>query len=368
MMRLSAVLSAVLALAACGEPASSPVAPEVPGEHETGPVSETRCTSTGSRGQCFVTLPPDETDVLVPGISFDGLIASWNADTPPGAYVEVFARVRVAGAWSDEFVMGVWANEAWTDETGASIERHSVEGQRNAWGVVHTDTLVLTDPADAARLRVARHGGATVSRLAIAVALTGADDDGGDARDDGGGLAWGALVDVPSRSQFAFDEGQAWCSPTSTSMVLGAHARALGEPDVDASVPEAAAGTWDAVYEGNGNWPFNTAFAHTRGLVAEVGWFGAMAQLEPWLAAGVPVVVSARWGPGQLPDAYISETSGHLLVIRGFNEAGDVLVNDPAAPLAEVSRTYDRQHLRDAWMRGSGGVAYLMWVGERPLF
>ena len=38
----------------------------------------------------------------------------------------------------------------------------------------------------------------------------------------------------------------------------------------DRPVPEAAAGTYDWVYRGTGNWPFNTAWAADRGLDAFV--------------------------------------------------------------------------------------------------
>ena len=63
--------------------------------------------------------------------------------------------------------------------------------------------------------------------------------------------------------------GEAWCSPTSTSMVLGYY-DALPPPSPTASCPPghpapwvdyAARRTYDAAYEGTGNWPFNTAYA-----------------------------------------------------------------------------------------------------------
>ncbi|MCK6502251.1 C39 family peptidase [Myxococcota bacterium] len=321
---------------------------------------QSTCVATSSRARCTVIDPGDhagdiETEDLVPGIRFDAAVPSWNAETPPGSWIEVQLAVRVDGTWTDWYELGKWASG---DDT---IERQSVEGQSDAWGRVYTDTLVLSRPADAARLRVVRHGDATVSRLALAVADQGARDD------DEGGRAWGTELDLPDRSQMEFSAGEAWCSPTSVSMVLGFHADRLGDPGIDVTVPDAADATWDAVYEGNGNWPFNTAFAATRGLSAEVGWLGAMSQVEPWIAAGHPVVISAAWEAGELDDAAISSTDGHLLVVRGFTADGDVAVNDPAASSDDgVARVYDRQQLEDAWLGGSGGVVYLIWEGPRP--
>ena len=80
------------------------------------------------------------------------------------------------------------------------------------------------------------------------------------------------------------------------------------------------------------------------------------------------MAISAAWGPGELDGAPIASSSGHLLLVRGFTDDGDVRVHDPAATTDEgVPRTYDRDQLREAWQGGSGGVVYLIWSGERPV-
>jgi hypothetical protein len=50
------------------------------------------------------------------------------------------------------------------------------------------------------------------------------------------------------------------------------------------------------------------------------------------------------------------------MVIRGFDKTGRyVIVNDPAASSnSGVRRVYDRQQFANAWMRGSGGVTYII--------
>ena len=65
------------------------------------------------------------------------------------------------------------------------------------------------------------------------------------------------------------DGGEVWCSPTSTSMVLAYWAGDTGpcEPRVRAAVE----GVYDWVYDGHGNWPFNTAYAATAGPGGHVG-------------------------------------------------------------------------------------------------
>ena len=96
----------------------------------------------------------------------------------------------------------------------------------------------------------------------------------------------------------------------------------------------------------------------------DAGVPGVLVRLSSWravqhfLEAGVPLVVSVKAETGELAGAPYPRTSGHLLVIRGLTEDGDVLVNDPAADgPSSVPRTYRREDLERCWMR-RGGVAY----------
>ena len=60
--------------------------------------------------------------------------------------------------------------------------------------------------------------------------------------------------------------GEAWCSPTSTAMVVGywragptTDETSWVNPSVDAQVDFTARNVFDYTYDGAGNWPFNTA-------------------------------------------------------------------------------------------------------------
>jgi hypothetical protein len=53
--------------------------------------------------------------------------------------------------------------------------------------------------------------------------------------------------------------GNVWCSPTSTSMVLAYLDKYTG--DCEPRVRAAVDAVFDWVYDGHGNWPFNTAYA-----------------------------------------------------------------------------------------------------------
>jgi hypothetical protein len=202
------------------------------------------------------------------------------------------------------------------------------------------------------------------------------------------GVARGVVLPVPQLSQMVHQGhypaygggGEAWCSPTSTAMVLGyygaqptADETAWAGGHADRVVDHVARMTFDYRYDGTGNWPFNTAYAATRTHKAFVTRFGSLRGVERLVKAGVPVITSLTFGPGQLSGAPISSTNGHLLVVVGFTAEGDVVVNDPAASTnASVRRTYDRGQFENAWLKrgpagGSGGIGYVIHDKAHPL-
>lgn len=295
------------------------------------------------------------------------LIPSWNAETPPGSWIEVRLRARVGGRWTGWYALAIWSSD------GPSELRRSVRGQDDADARVLTDTLALRAPADAFQLSLGlfaadARAAPTVSLVTV-LASRPSPTARSLARD---GVAWGTVLAVPERSQMVYPGGgEVWCSPTSTSMVLGYWADLLGASGLDRAVPVAAAGTYDVVYRGHGNWPFNTAFAAQTGLVGYVSRFSSVGQLERWIEAGAPVVASLAWQPGELANAPIGSTNGHLLVVVGFTADGDVVVNEPAADPRRgqsVRRVYARHQFERLWLRASGGAVYLIHPGgwSRP--
>ena len=291
---------------------------------------------------------------------FDTLVPSWNATTPSGTYIQVDVRVRSGGSWTGWFDMGTWARGTET------IQRRSQDGQRSGNWSVATDTLQSSGTvfADAYEYRVKLSSESERRSPKVrSVAVTASDSyRHGEFLGVTGGKYLGTDLGVPERSQMIYpDGGQVWCSPTSLSMVMAYWSKETNKPRLDQPVPTVARGTYDYEYGGTGNWPFNTAYASSFGLTTSVNRFSSLGQAERWVAKGVPVVASVEWGRGQLDGAPIPASQGHLMVIRGF-EGDRVIVNDPAAPSnSGVKRTYDRQQFADAWMRGSGGIVYLLY-------
>ena len=114
----------------------------------------------------------------------------------------------------------------------------------------------------------------------------------------------------------------------------------MPDDHVDPWVDHAARMTYDHAYSGTGNWPFNTAYAATRTDHAFVTRLRSLREAGLFIEAGIPLVASISFGSGELDGAPIGATNGHLLVIVGFTDDGDVIVNDPAAREAQGRPAY----------------------------
>ncbi len=165
-------------------------------------------------------------------------------------------------------------------------------------------------------------------------------------------------LSVPQRSQYLATrpEKQSWCSPTSLNMVLVHHGVR------EELLEEVAARVYDAGYEGTGNWTFNVAHAGALGLRSAVVYLRDFDHARTFIDAGLPLVITYRWSGEELPGAPLAQSHGHLAVLRGFDERGDPILNDPAHPNVRV--IYPRAALERVWLRG-GGVAYAIVPRER---
>jgi hypothetical protein len=294
------------------------------------------------------------------GFGITRAVPSWDVDTPPGSWVEVSLRAQLPGGRLTKwYSAGVWASDS------STVARHSVKDQGDGDATMATDTLVIGDGKPAAealqvkiRFMAARPDALPGLRFA-AVAVSTTPPKGRAPAAPGDPARWGKILDVQGCTQSYPDGGEGWCSPTSMSMIVGywAHDSGPCEPKVRAAVD----GVYDWIYEGHGNWPFNTAYAASRGLEASVARLASLAEAERWIAAGVPVGMSYAWKPGQLSGAPVRSSDGHLGVLVGFDAHGDPVINDPAGKGDAIRRTYRRAEFENVWVTHSGGTAYLVY-------
>ena len=308
--------------------------------------------------------------------AFTRLVPSWNGATPDGTWlrVEMQAR-RASGGETRWWSFGTWA------AGDADVRRASLEGQSDGDGRVDTDTFEAASPMSAYRMRVVlerRSPAEPPPAIGLLAAVASDPSRFAPRIPSAAGAAAGRELPVPGYSQEihagAYPEydggGEAWCSPTSTAMVLaywktGPTPAELSWVDPrypDPQVAHAARFTFDAAYGGTGNWPFNTAYAARYGLRGFVTQLRSLAEAERFIAAGIPLIASVKVAPGALPGFLLPQgTNGHLLVISGFTAAGDVVSHDPAATSNEsVRRVYPRAAFEKAWLEGSRGTVYVI--------
>ncbi|WRZ94137.1 peptidase C39 family protein [Streptomyces sp. NBC_01007] len=316
-------------------------------------------------------------------------IASWNAHTPAGTWLQV----ELTGTYSDGtdtpwYVMGRWASG------DQDIRRTSVDDQTDGRSTIWTDTFSIDDAASGLRLvsyrlrlTLYRAPGSRITPTVWRLGAMGSDiPDRFTVPASTPGLAQELKVPRYSQEIHAgqypeYDNGgEAWCSPTSSQMIIEYWGRrptaeqlAWVDPAyTDPQVCLAARSTYDYQYTGCGNWPFNAAYASTyKDLQGVVTRLGSLTDLETLIAAGIPAITSQSFLKSELTGAGYG-TSGHLMTIIGFTADGDVIANDPASPGDDtVRRVYKRSEWENIWLRtkrynasgkvvsGTGGVCYL---------
>ncbi len=357
-----------------------------------GKLQLSRPTATTTLGRTRYTFGSWTSPWVSPGFGLTELVPSWVSSTPEGTLVQVDVRgVSEGGTRSSWDTLGRWA------AGDASYRRTSLGSQTDDLAHVATDTWEASYGAFRSwqlRVRLLRKAGTSLTpRVGTIGAMASALPHVDRVTTSAPGVARGIVLDVPRYSQMVHageypqygGGGEAWCSPTSTTMVLAYYKKLPPATDYawvrrsypDRVVDHAARMTFDHGYDGTGNWPFNTAYAARYTGKAFVTRFASLRGVERMIRAGIPVVTSITFSRGQLSGAPISASNGHLVVVVGFTRTGDVVVNDPASKTrAGVRRTYSRAQFENVWlqrypsnggMRGSGGLAYVIRDGAHPL-
>ena len=251
---------------------------------------------------------------------FEYMVASWNADVPEGASVEILGRayVDMKGEWSDWCSWGVWKKDI----------KRGCSDDENDLAYMDTDTFTVKgadgETASLVQLKAvlkASEGGEspvvsqvaatyknTLDGQAITPAYYGEKIE----------LPASVILDTPAYSQNIRERTIAgvMCSATTITVLLNDR----GE---DLLPEEVALANYDYQYEGFGNWAFSVAAAGAFGYEATCQ-YADLDVLRQELAHGYSVGLSVRYSSSSLEGAPISLTNGHLITITGYENVDGV--------------------------------------------
>lgn len=292
---------------------------------------------------------------------FNSLLLSAAADLPKGSSISTEVKVLTGDPnahpqnlrWSKWYRLGTFS----TRGDSASGDKQSDDDAE-----LQVDELLLKRPGNGYKYRITLETDSRPMPALRLVAVTYTDKNA--AYDDKAALGPAsrkfepvlASNEVPGLSQMTQQQRYARdiCSPAAVTMLLGSWGRQCSMIDVAQGVYDSGAGIY-------GNWTFNTAFAGALDLNAFVSRFNTVGDAEYELAHGRPFAASVTYGPGELKNSPIKKTRGHLVVVKGLDEKGNFLVNDPAAPSdTKVPRVYSRSEFAAAWLKNKYGLAYRM--------
>lgn len=296
-----------------------------------------------------------ESSVLISPQPFNEVLVSWNIDAPKGTSARIDLRAGRPGFWSPWLYIGRVGD---TPILGPRPQSFS-------GGKVDVDYFTSTQTFDRLQLRVTTFEPVSGPRVRVErLVVQPVDTRPAEPRDGGPSLSLATTpapapvsrIGVPFRSQKTPDPALAGrlCSPTSLAMVL-AH-RGL-----DHTVDQVARAAFDPDFNLYGNWPRNIQAASDFGAPGLLRRFSSWHDIDATLQRGQPIIASIQVDPGQLPAAPYAATDGHLIVIEGVDERGDLLVLDPAVATPEEGRrTYPRRDMTQVWLINGRGTAYVI--------
>lgn len=273
---------------------------------------------------------------------FDKLTLSANFHTETDGCLLLEAQVQVHNTWTDFYKLGLLSGKFKT----------SFPPQKDAYGKVETDELVLAAPAQAYRFRLKFYGDAQLLLLAASTVRVPFEYDEKTASHLPPGSFMQAVFPISQLEQ-SLPYKRRICSPTSVCMALNTLGYRVALPAVLTRV-------FDQTADLYGNWLFNCAAAAEFGAEAFFRRFASLTELPEFLTADSCVIASIGFKKDELPGAPLEKTPGHLVLIRGW-EKDKVLVADPAAPTHEtVLRSYDAKAFARAWLCNKQGAAYIV--------
>ncbi|MCD6162051.1 MAG: C39 family peptidase [candidate division Zixibacteria bacterium] len=299
----------------------------------------------------YLESPPVKTN-----FDFNEILLSWNCDITFSSGLYFIISVS-----DDSITWHDFAYQKWGKDVSSACKYSNASENIEGIGKLDTDIIRLNAPMKYYRFSLTCIGSNNdlllLDRISVCYSNTKANlrqfTHSRHPSDDIKAIA----LSVPFVSQHSLPDsisGKA-CSQASIAMVLNYHSRGYSPLEVS----ELAYDSYNDIY---GNWLYNIQAAYLLGLKNSwIGRHNSFNEIAAEIYSGKPVAISISFENGQLHNAPYTRTDGHIIVVRGFDGKGSVLVNDPyGRTVSDGISAYDIDELTAVWI-GHGGVAYHLW-------
>lgn len=284
---------------------------------------------------------------------FNEGLPSWNGLVPnDNSSFKVLMRFYSDTAWSPWLTVGYWKANIWSTYGSTSFSSGKVDidcialtsyFKKWQFQVVMERTSVSEPSPSLHKLSFFVSDKATTTNVNI----TSIVNDKPEA----------IFISTDYINQYRLDPqiGGSICSPTSVSMVLRSY-------NIKVDPLQFARDNYDSKWKIFGVWPRTVQNAAQYGLNGAVTRYRTWSDVRKVLAAGGRVVMSIG------SPLY---SSGHLLMVAGFDASGNPIVHDSAIPkdstslINGYSYVFNKTILSQSWFV-RGGVSYTFFLGDKP--
>lgn len=286
---------------------------------------------------------------ISPEFPFNEAVLSWCVETKEETALDFYLRVKIGGRWSDWERMARWGGIKLEEKMGDRNKKNSGDLIN-----LEIDTLSLKEMAEQIQIRIDftsknPENSPVVKMLSLCLSDNSALTPVHDKKIK---IQKRKILNVPFFSQALAgrDISPYACGPTSIAMILGYYG-------INKNVREMAFRCYDEYNDAFGNWSFNIAAISELGLYGWVARLYSLEEVREEIDKGFPLMAGFTYNYGELTGSPCSYSPGHLLVIRGFDEDGNVVVNDPGFLYeADGFRSYDKIEFENIWQKAGGYV------------
>ncbi len=273
---------------------------------------------------------------------FNKLVLSANFHTATDGCLLLEVQVCVGEKWSEFYKLGLLSGKFKT----------SFPSQKDDFGHVETDELILNVAAQAYRYRLKFYGDAELLLLAASIVRSPFSYDEKTAAHLPAVPNEQKVLPISQMEQKTVHKRRI-CSPTCLCMAL----QTVG---CDITLQQFLPLVYDETTDIYGNWLFNIAASAQCGAVSFFRRFASLEELAEFVTPDSLVIASISFQKDELAGAPLEKTPGHLVLVRGYDKS-HVLVADPAAPNKDsVLRAYEAKQFAHVWLNNKQGAAYVV--------